>query len=230
MPASMNFHDRPDKAVLRRPLDPGQYTSRAFTQLCRRNRIRQSMSRSGTCLDNAAGESFFASLKTELVYRIVLATKAVARRELIAWFDRYNRLRRHSHCYFRSPITYEKMTRLTSRCRVTQALHDSRGGPPTRRDRRRTARTCVRPRDHRVLIACDLLASTKGICLHGELAVAAPNDCATAWSTPPPSSSATLPGAASCACGKLALLSSACEHIHRPSPHTPHPLLCHHAQ
>jgi putative transposase len=87
-----------------------QYTSRAFVELCCRNRVRQSMSRSGSCLDNAAGESFFASLKTELVYRIVLVTKARAGRELISWFDRYNRIRRHSHCAFRAPITYEKMT------------------------------------------------------------------------------------------------------------------------
>jgi len=86
-----------------------QYTSKAFVELCRRNRITQSMSRSGSCLDNAVAESFFATLKTELVYRVVLATRAVARRELVSWFDRYNRVRRHSHCGFRAPITYEKM-------------------------------------------------------------------------------------------------------------------------
>jgi putative transposase len=87
-----------------------QYTSNAFVGLCRRNRVRQSMSRSGSCLDNAAGESFFASLKTELVYRVVVATKASGRRQLVVWFDRYNRVRRHSHCGYRAPITYETMS------------------------------------------------------------------------------------------------------------------------
>ena len=87
-----------------------QYTSTAFVELCRRHRITQSMSRAGSCLDNAVAESFFATLKTELVYRTVLATKAIARRRLIAWFDRYNRTRRHSHCGLTAPITYEAAT------------------------------------------------------------------------------------------------------------------------
>jgi putative transposase len=86
-----------------------QYTSGAFVELCRRHRITQSMSRSGSCLDNAAAESFFATLKTELVYRVVLATKSRARRHLIRWFDRYNRTRRHSHCGWRAPIAYENI-------------------------------------------------------------------------------------------------------------------------
>ena len=86
-----------------------QYTSNMFVELCRRHRITQSMSRSGSCLDNAVAESFFASLKTELIYRVVLATRAAARRELVVWFDRYNRVRRHSHCGLRAPQTYEKM-------------------------------------------------------------------------------------------------------------------------
>lgn len=86
-----------------------QYTAGTFVELCRKHRITQSMSRSGSCLDNAAAESFFATLKTELVYRVVLATKASARRRLIRWLDRYNRTRRHSHCGWRAPIAYEKI-------------------------------------------------------------------------------------------------------------------------
>jgi putative transposase len=95
--------------VLRRSIESGQYTANAFVELCRRHRIVQSMSRSGSCLDNAAAESFFATLKTELVYRVVLATRARARRQLIRWFDRYNQTRRHRHCGWRAPIAYEKI-------------------------------------------------------------------------------------------------------------------------
>lgn len=87
-----------------------QYTSSAFVELCGRHRITQSMSRSGSCLDNAVAESWFATLKTELVYRVVLATKASARRRIVAWIDRYNRIRRHSHCGLKAPIAYEKIT------------------------------------------------------------------------------------------------------------------------
>lgn len=84
-----------------------QYTAKAFVELCRGQRITQSMSRSGSCLDNAVAESFFATLKTELVYRSVWPTGAGTRRRLAVWFDRYNRTRRHSHCGLTAPITYE---------------------------------------------------------------------------------------------------------------------------
>lgn len=84
-----------------------QYTAGVFTALCARHDITQSMSRAGSCHDNAAAESWFATLKTELVYRIALTSKAFARRRIIAWIDRYNRTRRHSHCGLKSPITYE---------------------------------------------------------------------------------------------------------------------------
>lgn len=86
-----------------------QYTSNAFTALCAKHRIVQSMSRAGSCHDNAAAESWFASLKTELVYRIALPTRTFARQRVIAWIDRYNRTRRHSHCGLKSPINYEKL-------------------------------------------------------------------------------------------------------------------------
>ena len=86
-----------------------QYTSHAFVGLCAKHRITQSMSRAGSCHDNAPAESWFATLKTELVYRIALTTKAFARRRIITWIDRYNRDRRHSHCNLKSPITYEKL-------------------------------------------------------------------------------------------------------------------------
>jgi putative transposase len=58
---------------------------------------------------NAAAESWFATFKTELVYRIALTTKAFARRRIIGWIDRYNRDRRQSHCGLKSPLTYEKL-------------------------------------------------------------------------------------------------------------------------
>jgi len=87
-----------------------QYTSDAFTGLCARHRITQSMSRSGSCLDNAPAEAFFASLKTELVYRVALSTRRHARQRVVRWLERYNRVRRHSHCGYKAPLVYETLT------------------------------------------------------------------------------------------------------------------------
>lgn len=85
-----------------------EYTSEGFTALCDRFGVIQSMSRAGSCLDNAVAESFFATFKTEMIYRRVLTTRAIARRAIIRWFDRYNRIRRHSYCGNQPPITYEE--------------------------------------------------------------------------------------------------------------------------
>ena len=81
-----------------------QYRSGSFTTLCAQNNIRQSMSRSGCCplSGQSAAEAFFASFKTELIYRTVLPTMTGARYEIITWLDRYNRTRRHPHCGFES--------------------------------------------------------------------------------------------------------------------------------
>jgi len=72
------------------------------------------MSRAGSCLDNAVAESFFATLKTEVVYRTVLASRSSARRRIVPWLDRYNRTRRHSYCGLQAPITYETLTRVAA--------------------------------------------------------------------------------------------------------------------
>ncbi|MFN8105266.1 MAG: IS3 family transposase [Acidimicrobiia bacterium] len=87
-----------------------QYTSGKFVGLCQHFGIGQSMSRTGSCLDNAVAESFFATLKTELVYRSTFMTKTAARERLAVWFHRYNHTRRHSYCGLVAPITYETAT------------------------------------------------------------------------------------------------------------------------
>jgi putative transposase len=68
-----------------------EYTSTAFRTACIRLGVIQSSSRTGSCLDNAVAESFFATLKVELVHRLAFATRADARRAIFAWVHRYNR-------------------------------------------------------------------------------------------------------------------------------------------
>lgn len=91
------------------------YTADLFTEACRLHRIRQSMGRSGSCLDNAAAESFFSTLEHELLSRTTFTTKEEARRRVATWIDNYNRRRRHSVCDMKSPIDYENAATVAAR-------------------------------------------------------------------------------------------------------------------
>lgn len=66
------------------------------------------MSRKGDCWDNAAGESFFATLEVALILEADWATRAAARQAIFAYLETwYNRERRHSSLGYRSPVQYE---------------------------------------------------------------------------------------------------------------------------
>ncbi len=67
------------------------------------------MSRKGNCYDNAPVESFFASLKRELVHRQRFFTREEARTAVFAWIETwYNRKRRHSALGYQSPEEFER--------------------------------------------------------------------------------------------------------------------------
>ena len=74
-----------------------QYASCQFRNYVASYKIRQSMSRKGNCWDNAVAESFFKSLKTEIVYGFKKLSKGKMRTELFQYIEIwYNRKRRHS--------------------------------------------------------------------------------------------------------------------------------------
>ena len=83
------------------------YASGHYRQLLKENQMLCSMSRKGECHDNAVAESFFGTLKTELVdddYR----TRQEARQSLFEYIEVfYNRQRRHSYLGYVSPTEYE---------------------------------------------------------------------------------------------------------------------------
>jgi len=80
------------------------YTSAAYRALVARLGMRSSMGRTGVCWDNSMAESFFSMLKNERVHRTVYATKAQARRDIIAYIEGfYNSRRRHSALGYRRP-------------------------------------------------------------------------------------------------------------------------------
>lgn len=87
----------------------GEYTGDLFERACAKLGVTQSMGRVGSALDNAAAESFNSTLEWELLSRRQFATKDQARREVAAFIDRYNRLRRHSSCEMRPPVDYEEL-------------------------------------------------------------------------------------------------------------------------
>ena len=84
-----------------------QYMSREFRELCEKFGIVQSVGRTGSCHDNAVSESFWATMKREMVSRCRFETRADARRAIIAWINHYNGLRQHSSINNMSPIEWE---------------------------------------------------------------------------------------------------------------------------
>jgi transposase InsO family protein len=85
-----------------------QYASTEYRRLLQSAGLRASMSRKGDCYDNAPMESFFHTLKTELVYHTHYATRADATRDIFAYIEGfYNRTRRHSAIGYISPIEME---------------------------------------------------------------------------------------------------------------------------
>jgi transposase InsO family protein len=86
-----------------------QYCAEEYQTMLKQFRFRVSMSRKGNCFDNAPMESFWGSLKTELVHHLNFATRAEAEnsiREYIEVF--YNRQRRHSRIGYQAPVVFAK--------------------------------------------------------------------------------------------------------------------------
>jgi transposase InsO family protein len=85
-----------------------QYACDEYQALLARHGLECSMSRRGNCYDNAVVESFFGTLKTELIYHRTYATRNEARLALFEYLEVfYNRKRRHSALDYRSPAEYE---------------------------------------------------------------------------------------------------------------------------
>jgi len=90
-----------------------QYAGSEYQKILTRHGLRCSMSRRGNCYDNAPMESFFGSLKNELVHRTTFPTRAAARQALFDYLEIfYNRRRRHSGIGFLTPAqAYEQMAK-----------------------------------------------------------------------------------------------------------------------
>jgi transposase InsO family protein len=103
-------------AVAARDPEPGvifhsdrgcQYTSAAYAALADECQVALSVGRTGQCWDNALAESFFSSLKGELIDARAWPTRAGARRAVVEYIGWYNGTRLHSSLGYQSPADYE---------------------------------------------------------------------------------------------------------------------------
>jgi len=106
-----------NKAILRRRPGQGlmvhsdrgiQYASKDFRSALGKHGFVQSMSRKGNCWDNAVAESFFHSLKTQLIHHYTFQSVSEAEQALFQYIEvYYNRQRKHSTNGYKSPAQYE---------------------------------------------------------------------------------------------------------------------------
>jgi transposase InsO family protein len=101
-------HRRPSGGLLHHSDRGSQYAGDAYQALLAEHAIEPSMSRKGNCWDNAVVESFFSTLKRELVHHEDYVDREAARRSLFEYIEVfYNRKRRHSTLGYRSPAEFE---------------------------------------------------------------------------------------------------------------------------
>ena len=106
-----------DQAIIAREPSPGllvhsdrgsQYASHDYQDRLKDRGLVCSMSRKAECWDNAVSESFFGTLKQELIYHRTYATREEAKQEIFEYIEVfYNRQRRHSTLGYMTPVTFE---------------------------------------------------------------------------------------------------------------------------
>ncbi len=109
----MALRKRKPKAGLIVHSDRGsQYVSDSFQALLKKNKYICSMSRKGNCWDNAPSESFFHTLKTEMVHHEKFKTRSDAKQAIFEYIEVfYNRRRKHSTIGYVAPMEYDEAYR-----------------------------------------------------------------------------------------------------------------------
>ena len=101
---------RPEAGLLHHSDRGCQYTSYLYRAALAKQGVKVSMSRKGNCWDNAVAESFFATLKTELVHRRSWASRLEVRAAVFEYIETfYNRRRLHSSLDYRTPLEVEEL-------------------------------------------------------------------------------------------------------------------------
>lgn len=101
---------KPPKGLIWHTDRGSQYCSDSHAKIIEQHAILQSMSRKGNCWDNAVAESFFHTIKTELVYQTKFKTRQEAKLAIFEYIEVfYNRIRMHSTNGYLSPVKYEEV-------------------------------------------------------------------------------------------------------------------------
>ena len=99
---------QPPKACIHRTDRGSQYCSHDYQKLLRQHGFRVSMSGTGNCYDNAAVETFFKTIKAELIWRRSWPTRRAAELAIFEYINGfYNPRRRHSALGWKSPLAFE---------------------------------------------------------------------------------------------------------------------------
>ena len=107
------LHRNPASGLIWHTDRGSQYASYSHKDLLQKHNIVQSMSRRGNCWDNSVAESFFKSLKQELVYNTYFYTKKQAKKEIFEYIEfYYNRVRSHSYLGNLSPVKFEEKQKM----------------------------------------------------------------------------------------------------------------------
>jgi transposase InsO family protein len=101
-------HRRPAAGLIHHSDRGCQYASADYRRSLGQHGLNPSMSRAANCYDNAAMESFWSTLKLELIYRRAFLTKAEAQSAIFDYIETfYNRERFHSALGYKSPVDFE---------------------------------------------------------------------------------------------------------------------------
>lgn len=103
-------HRRPPPGLVHHSDRGVQYASQEYRHVLDQHGLIASMSRRANCYDNATMESFWSTLKHELIYRRIFLTRAAATTAIFAFIERfYNRVRLHSSLDYQSPLDFESL-------------------------------------------------------------------------------------------------------------------------
>lgn len=108
---------KPSKGLIFHSDRGSQYASHDFQKTLWKYGIRSSMSRKGDCWDNAVAESFFSTIKTELIFHNRYKNRNQAKRDIFEYIEVfYNRIRLHSTLDYESPENYENERKTSKLC------------------------------------------------------------------------------------------------------------------
>lgn len=100
---------RPPKGLIHHSDRGVQYCSQEYQELLKEHNMICSMSRKGNCYDNAPAETFFSTIKCELLYHKQYETRAQAHQDIFWYIEIfYNRQRRHQSLGYLSPVDFKK--------------------------------------------------------------------------------------------------------------------------